>query len=125
MNKFIVSVGTNIETEKNLKILRQILNSKFVVLNESTFVPTKPEGKTDQADFINGAIEIESSLNRNEFYLELKQIEKQMGRIRTEDKNGPRCIDLDITVDNGKICDTDYSRYWFVKQTVDELLAAE
>jgi 2-amino-4-hydroxy-6-hydroxymethyldihydropteridine diphosphokinase len=52
----------------------------------------------------------------------LEDVEKRLGRQKTENKNGPRTIDLDIIVFNGVIVNNDFYKYDFVKSAVLELL---
>jgi len=52
-------------------------------------------GPANSPPFLNGAIEIETSLGAQELLLHLLTIEKEMGRDRRE-KWGPRLIDLDL-----------------------------
>ncbi len=49
----------------------------------------------DQADFTNGALEIETRLSPIELLLALKRVERATGRQKTF-ANGPRVIDLDL-----------------------------
>lgn len=49
----------------------------------------------DQDRFVNGACEVETTLEPLELLDQLQDIEKAMGRKKTIDK-GPRNIDLDI-----------------------------
>ena len=68
------------------------------------------------------AVEIETEMNRDQ----LKQsmitcIEKTLLRIRTEDKNAPRTIDLDTIVFNGEVVDEDVWHKAFVGIPVSEL----
>ena len=122
MNEYIISVGSNIDPKKNIDKARSLLHTQFTLLKESEFLETKPEEFTDQAPFLNGAFLIQTELNRDEVKRRLLATEEECGRVRTENKNGPRTIDLDITMVNGEVCDKDYEKYWFVKETVDQLL---
>ncbi len=54
-------------------------------------------GKTDQADFVNSAICIKTTLSPQHLLDSLQNIEQQMGRVKTE-KWGPRIIDIDILI---------------------------
>ncbi len=65
------------------------------VVKQSSVLATKPWGKTDQPDFANQAIEVETSLKPMELLDILLGIELAMGRIR-EEVWGPRLIDIDI-----------------------------
>jgi 2-amino-4-hydroxy-6-hydroxymethyldihydropteridine diphosphokinase len=56
---------------------------------------TAPWGRTDQDDFINQVIEIETELSPLNLLYRLQDIEIKLGRQRDE-KWGPRTIDLDV-----------------------------
>ena len=61
----------------------------------SGFLETPPYGVTDQADFLNGCLELETLLYPHELLDELHRIEKEAGRERIL-RWGPRTLDLDI-----------------------------
>ncbi len=121
MNLVIVSVGSNIEPLKNINKAADILADMNCLISVSGFVKTRPVGFTDQPDFLNGSFYISTSLNQPELKNKLREIELELGRIRTANKNDPRTIDLDIVVFNGDIVDPDYYRYPFVQTSVDEI----
>lgn len=52
-------------------------------------------GKTDQADFLNLACQVETDLSAQEFLTFCQEIEQDLDRVRIE-KWGQRTIDLDI-----------------------------
>ena len=59
-------------------------------------------GNTDQAAFLNQALELETNLNAKQLIRRILKIEKMMGRERKE-KYGPRNIDIDILLFNDEI----------------------
>lgn len=61
----------------------------------SSVYETAAWGKTDQPNFLNQAIEINTDLAPETLLGKLLAIEAEMGRIRAE-KYGPRTIDIDI-----------------------------
>ncbi len=65
------------------------------VAARSSFYRTAPWGVTDQAEFINAAVLLDTELEPFELLLELKNLEKEFERVRTY-RWGPREIDLDI-----------------------------
>jgi 2-amino-4-hydroxy-6-hydroxymethyldihydropteridine diphosphokinase len=65
------------------------------VLRSSSFYETEPVGIKDQPDFLNSALEIQTSLSPQALLKRILQTEKKMGRIRTE-RWGPRVIDIDL-----------------------------
>ncbi len=93
----------------NLGARQKFLNQAAVSLTKvretklvwtSSVYETEPYGKTDQPKFLNAAAEIETSLDPNSLFEEVKSIEKQMGRSATE-RWGPREIDIDLLVYDG------------------------
>lgn len=65
------------------------------VTARSRAIVTKPWGKTDQPDFINAVVELETGLGPFAVLAACRSIEHDMGRARAE-KWGPRSIDLDV-----------------------------
>jgi 2-amino-4-hydroxy-6-hydroxymethyldihydropteridine diphosphokinase len=121
MNECIIGIGSNIEAEKNIEEMLELLNQKVDVINISSMIKTKPLGITDQPDFTNGAVKVHTELSKKELKMFLKGIEDSMGRDRSQPKFGPRCIDLDIVFWNGEIIDPDYYTRDFLKTCVDEI----
>lgn len=65
------------------------------IAKESRLYETQAWGLTNQPDFINQALEVETTLSPQETLQKLLAIETDMGRIRTE-KWAERTIDIDI-----------------------------
>ncbi|MFT5170108.1 MAG: 2-amino-4-hydroxy-6-hydroxymethyldihydropteridine diphosphokinase [Lysobacterales bacterium] len=122
MNKVIIGLGSNIDPKENIEQARTHLKQNFTILAESTFIQTKPLGYINQDDFINGSIYLETELNQEEVRKQLKTIENELGRKRTEIKFGPRSIDLDIVIWNEDIVDNDFYDRDFLKNAVLELI---
>ena len=62
---------------------------------QSPVYETPPWGYLDQPAFLNQVVRGETGLSPDELLAFLKQIEAQLGRVKTI-ANGPRSIDLDI-----------------------------
>lgn len=69
--------------------------NEISVTNRSSLYETEPYGKTDQPDFINMCLEIETRISPLELLENVLSIEHELGRVRTE-VWGPRTIDIDI-----------------------------
>lgn len=121
-NIAIIGIGSNIEAEKNIAEVLKILAERFELLKVSKFLKTHPIGIENQPDFTNGAAKIATSLDKKSLRTELKAIEDQLLRDRTLPKFGPRTIDLDIIVWNGKIVDRDYYTRDFLHENVSDVL---
>jgi 2-amino-4-hydroxy-6-hydroxymethyldihydropteridine diphosphokinase len=95
-----VSLGSNIEPETNLKRAIQLLGTKATVQAISSAYRTTPQGFIEQADFLNMAVCIATSLDPFTFKKDvLDWIERELGRVRDpQNKNAPRTIDLDISL---------------------------
>ena len=122
MNIAVISVGSNIEPEANIEKARLRLADSQKLVGVSAFVRTRPIGKLDQPHFLNGAFLVSTGLDQADFTKLLKEIENELGRVRTADKYGPRSIDLDLLVWNGRVIDEDFYRRSFVRDAVVELL---
>ena len=95
-----VSLGSNIAPEKNLVEAVKLLREHCTVLALSSVYLTAPQGYTEQADFLNMAVKLKTSLSPAAFKTQvLDRIERKLGRVRDPDnKNAPRTIDLDIAL---------------------------
>jgi 2-amino-4-hydroxy-6-hydroxymethyldihydropteridine diphosphokinase len=99
VNQVFVALGSNIQSESNMPeaVRRLSLHCRLVAV--SPVYETTPVGNTQQANFLNAAALIETELAATELKERvLKVIEQELGRVRTEDKNAPRTIDLDIAL---------------------------
>lgn len=123
VNTVVVGIGSNINPRPNIRKAKKFLSEQCVLAAESKFIKTKPIGFTNQNDFLNGAVMITTPLNQARLKSVLKKIEFRLGRKREERKHyGPRTIDLDILVWNGKIVGRDFYTRDFTRQNVLELM---
>lgn len=101
-----ISVGSNIEPERNIPEALEKLK-KYVRVNAiSTFYRTIPVGRPEQSAFINGVWQINAEQTARELKFHvLRQIEAELGRVRTEDKYAARTIDLDIALYGDMVID--------------------
>lgn len=76
-------------------VLRLDAHPGIDVVAQSTMLITKPWGKTDQPDFSNMVVEIETHLGPHELLDACLGVELEMGRVR-DIRWGPRRIDIDI-----------------------------
>jgi 2-amino-4-hydroxy-6-hydroxymethyldihydropteridine diphosphokinase len=107
-NQVFVSLGSNIDAERNLREAVRRLALRCCLLGVSPVYETRPVGKTDQPNFLNAAALIETDLPAAELKRQvLRAIEAELGRVRTEDKNAPRTIDLDISLYGDQVLELD------------------
>jgi 2-amino-4-hydroxy-6-hydroxymethyldihydropteridine diphosphokinase len=104
VNKAYLSLGSNIgDRNKFLKrAIEELVKVKEInVTAQSSIYETDPVGYTDQDNFLNMAVELETSLTANRLLEVCLKIEKELGRKR-EIKWGPRTLDLDILLFNNE-----------------------
>lgn len=105
LNQVIIAMGSNIDPEENFKEALTQLQALGTIIQRTDFIFTKALKYEDQDDFLNGAILIATPLRLQALVRQLKQIEVLMGRIKGENKNGPRKIDLDVLTFNKQLID--------------------
>lgn len=98
MNRAYLGLGTNMGDRLEYLNLACILLSEHEninILNKSKIYETKAWGYTDQADFLNMCLEIETVLNEFQLLELCAQVEQKLNRERII-RWGPRTIDVDI-----------------------------
>ncbi|WP_196258609.1 2-amino-4-hydroxy-6-hydroxymethyldihydropteridine diphosphokinase [Pelagibacterium limicola] len=98
MARAILALGANIGDaagQIEAAIARIADHPKIALLKRSTIIVTPAWGVTDQDDFHNGAVLIETDLLPLELLDFCLETENALGRVRTK-KWGPRVIDVDL-----------------------------
>ncbi|MBN1612309.1 MAG: 2-amino-4-hydroxy-6-hydroxymethyldihydropteridine diphosphokinase [Polyangiaceae bacterium] len=99
MTRAFIAVGSNIDQEINIERALERLNELVPVRAISDFYSTRALSGGDQADFLNGMVEVETDLPALALKESvLRSIEDELGRRRSEDKNADRTIDLDLVL---------------------------
>ncbi len=130
MVRAFVSVGSNIEPEKNMRSALRQLGELVTIRAVSTVYLTDPIGPTRQFPYYNCVLDVETDLAPLDLKLNvLRTIETALGRTRTSDKYAPRTIDLDLilydevvmTSDELVLPDPDILQRPFLAASVQEL----
>ncbi|MBK1649363.1 2-amino-4-hydroxy-6-hydroxymethyldihydropteridine diphosphokinase [Rhabdochromatium marinum] len=92
-----LSIGSNIQPEHNVKrclaSLRALSGATLTAV--SNLYRTRPWGGATQAEFINLAVALRTSLPARTLLAQMQAIEQALGRERLQ-KNGARTIDIDL-----------------------------
>ena len=121
MNTAIVMLGSNIDQNTNLIRAKERLADFFEILDESTMLITEPIGKKYTTKFHNQAIKIISDDSAKEVARLFKQIENEMGRSALTSQRAEVPIDIDLIFWNKVQRRSDYDKFPFVRQCVDEI----
>jgi len=104
-----IGLGANLgDREDNINRALHMLNEAdgIKISAVSPMYETAPWGKEDQPSFFNLAAQIETTLEPKQLLEVCMDIEKKLGRVRSE-KWGARIIDVDILVMDGIETDSD------------------
>lgn len=98
MTLVLLSLGSNTDhpakqIARAIKLIGSLRGTSIVKTSQP--IVTAPWGKTDQPDFLNMSLLLETDLTVGELMENILIIELKMGRMRQE-KWGPRNIDIDI-----------------------------
>ena len=108
MPRAFISVGSNIEPERNVRRALRLLARAVRITGVSTFYRTAPLGRPEQEDFYNGVVEVETDIAPAELKRSvLRPVEEQLGRQRSADKYAARTIDLDVLLYDELVIDTE------------------
>jgi 2-amino-4-hydroxy-6-hydroxymethyldihydropteridine diphosphokinase len=122
LHKAIILLGSNIDTEKNIKKAKDLLTKISKDYRFSDSMLTKPLGYKNQQDFTNAVASVHTELEQEDLQALLKSFENILGRQRDpKNKNGPRTIDLDIIFFDGEIVGDDFQKKPFIKNLVSQL----
>lgn len=95
-NRAFISLGSNIEPDLNLPQAIHKLSRLGKILAVSGVYQNPALGRSEQPDFLNAAVLMETEYQALGLRHELRTIESELGRVRTEDKYAARTIDLDL-----------------------------
>jgi 2-amino-4-hydroxy-6-hydroxymethyldihydropteridine diphosphokinase len=89
-----LGLGSNVGD--SLAHLRAAADALPVVKRSSVYV-TEPQGEVlDQPDFLNAAVQIETSLPPEGLLQRVKEVEARLGRDFSQVRHGPRVVDIDL-----------------------------
>ncbi|HET6845418.1 MAG TPA: 2-amino-4-hydroxy-6-hydroxymethyldihydropteridine diphosphokinase [Anaerolineales bacterium] len=120
--EFYLSLGSNISPESHLRAAVRLLREYGEVPAISTVWESHAVG-SDGPNFLNASIRFDAELSARTLKRTLiDNIEQDLGRIRSSDKNAARTIDLDILMENGRALNPRLWEHPFVILPMAELL---
>ena len=110
MTKVYLSLGSNMGDrqgylQRAVEALKQLTDTEVETV--SSYYETAAWGLTDQADFLNLALALETQLPAESLLSACQAIEKDLDRVRHEHW-GPRTVDIDILLYGQEIWETEH-----------------
>jgi 2-amino-4-hydroxy-6-hydroxymethyldihydropteridine diphosphokinase len=106
MGRAFIGLGANQgEPESTFRAAAHALARVGRVLRTSSLYASAPRDLVDQPDFTNAVLELDTDLEPADLLLTLKRLELSLGRDPQGVRFGPRVIDLDILVMDGRCVD--------------------
>jgi 2-amino-4-hydroxy-6-hydroxymethyldihydropteridine diphosphokinase len=122
LHQVYIMLGSNIEPELNIPRAVTLLQPQVNILRHSS-VWQSASVECCYPDYLNLAVLLSTPLSAEALKDQvLRPLEARMGRVRTEDKNAPRPIDLDIIIFDGELLDETIWQYSYVAVPISELL---
>jgi 2-amino-4-hydroxy-6-hydroxymethyldihydropteridine diphosphokinase len=105
MKKVFLGLGSNLGNREEImkEALKMIGETTGKIVSSSSVYETEPWGFESDNDFLNMVLSVESDLSPSGILGRILMIESQLGRIRCEDQNSSRNIDIDILLYNNEI----------------------
>ena len=102
-----LSLGSNIEPQNHLPLaVRQLAELVTVRGRSKVYASAAVGAPPDSPPFLNAAVEIATNLEPAELkYQILRPLEARLGRVRNEDRNAARTLDLDLALWGSRIVD--------------------
>lgn len=105
-----IGIGSNLSNPLDqvthaVTAINEIANISVSVA--SSLYASKPMGPQDQPDYVNAVIEISTELEPLLLLDALQKIELESGRVRKDERWGPRTLDLDIILFGNHIIESE------------------
>ncbi len=109
MARVYVSIGSNIERDKNVRAAVAALRDRFGAVQLSPVYRNRPIG-FDGDDFYNLVVGFDTDKPPEAVAAALHAVEQQQGRTRTESRFSPRTLDLDLLLYDDLVRDDEHLR---------------
>jgi 2-amino-4-hydroxy-6-hydroxymethyldihydropteridine diphosphokinase len=122
-NILYLLLGSNIDPENNLKNTYRLLEKELgEVLDVSSVWSSRSIG-FNGPNFLNAVVKVNSTFSIIDFKHDvIDKLEIELMRIRTENKNSPRTIDIDILIFNSTILGQEIWKFAHIAAPLAELL---
>ena len=121
MHKTVLGIGSNTDARFNIKQATDYLRFYFPNIKFTSTIETMPYGDMFTTPFVNALAYFKTDLSKDEILLQLKLIEKTMGRLPSHKEEGIVVIDIDLVQWNNEILKPDDYKRNYIKQLLLEM----
>lgn len=119
---YYLSLGSNIEPQANLHKAIEMLGKHGRVEAMSNAWESRAAG-SGGPNFLNASLSFRTAVQKEAMKTEvIRPIESALGRVRSEDKNAPRPIDIDMLIADGEVINSSRWAFPYVIVPMSELL---
>jgi 2-amino-4-hydroxy-6-hydroxymethyldihydropteridine diphosphokinase len=110
MNVAFLCLGGNMgDRLANLSRAKELISEEWLtIVAESYIYETSAWGSENSPDYYNQCIKITTASDAQSLMKLLLDIEQRLGRIRTENRNESRTVDIDILLFNNEVINTPF-----------------
>ena len=110
MTRVYIALGSNLanplhQVQSALNALAELPQTKLIAT--SSLYRTPPLGPQDQPDYLNAVVALDTDLSAENLLDHTQKIELEHGRVRKDERGGPRTLDLDILLFGDEIINTE------------------
>lgn len=110
MTRVYIALGSNLanplhQVQSALNALAELPQTKLNAT--SSLYRTPPLGPQDQPDYLNAVVALDTDLSAESLLDHTQKIELEHGRVRKDERWGPRTLDLDILLFGDEIINTE------------------
>ncbi|MBE4576102.1 2-amino-4-hydroxy-6-hydroxymethyldihydropteridine diphosphokinase [Vibrio navarrensis] len=110
MIRAYIAIGSNLadpvaQANRAIAALKSLPNSELVAVSQ--LYSSTPMGPQNQPDYINAVAEIQTELTPLQLLDCTQAIELEQGRVRKEERWGPRTLDLDLLLYGNEVIDSE------------------
>ncbi|WP_447881433.1 2-amino-4-hydroxy-6-hydroxymethyldihydropteridine diphosphokinase [Serratia fonticola] len=110
MIRVYIALGSNLaqplqQVNTALEALEHIPRTRLIAC--SPLYRTKPLGPQNQPDYLNAVVALDTQLPPEQLLDHTQAIERNQGRVRKDERWGPRTLDLDMMLYGDLVIDTD------------------
>ncbi|TBM08554.1 2-amino-4-hydroxy-6-hydroxymethyldihydropteridine diphosphokinase [Hafnia alvei] len=110
MTRVYIALGSNLanplhQVQSALNALAELPLTTLIAT--SSLYRTPPLGPQDQPDYLNAVVALDTDLSAENLLDHTQKIELEHGRVRKDERWGPRTLDLDILLFGDEIINTE------------------